>query len=855
MKAPGDAATTRARIPVLSERHVARPRLTRLLDAATGQAIVAVAPAGYGKTALIAEWLQSKPRAAWLNASASAADLAACSTTLAEAATAVVPGAGQRLRARLRVGETPEQAARPLAELLAEDLAGWPADAWLAVDDYHLLADSGPVEEFFDWLLTLAPVKLVVTSRRRPAWVSARRVLYGEITEIGRDDLAMTEAEVSRVLSGSGDAVSARVERAHGWPAVVGLAAISTSRALPNARVADTLFRYLAEEVFRSEPPEVQRFMLAAAVPAAIETSPAGDLLGVPGAADAVVRLRAEGLLHDSGAAVAFHPLLREFLLRKLDAEEPGWRVALYDRAIEDARRAGRWEEGFDLAIASDRSETAAEIMSAAVGRLLDWGRIETVERWLAACGPVALQHAELVLARAEVLIRRGELFEASALADEFARRLPAGDPHLSAAWYLAGRAFHLLSEDERALECHLKASEAAANPHDLTNALWGATVLAAQLESDVIDRLVEQMEDVAAADLDGRLQLASGHAFLASRRRTLAGVWTQIEPLVHVADQATDPMAQNSFLIAAAYVNISRARYRLGRELADRAVETCEHYRLGRIKSAFCLCYRVAADIGLRRFGRAEQTLDEISRLGIDHTRVIVAELRNLQAKLLLAKGDPDQVLVGEARAEGGPGAAVGEYAGLVALAAAAVGDIARSRAAVRRARGATRSIEAEFYSRYATLVSRLAADASAERVHREASQLLADTAEAEMLDAFVLAYRAHPPLLSVLVDQPAAELVRAVVREARDEQLARRAGIAIGDGRLASEPELLTPREREVLELLSEGLANAEIARRLFISEKTAKVHLYHIFEKLGVKTRVQAVLAARDLLAPQT
>lgn len=854
MKAAGDAAATRARIPVLSERHVPRPRLTGLLDAATGQAIVAVAPAGYGKTALVAEWLHSKPLAAWLKASSSTADLAACSTTLAEAATAVVPGAGQRLRARLRVGETPEQAARPLAELLAEDLADWPADAWLAVDDYHLLADSGPVEEFFDWLLTLAPVKLVVTSRRRPAWVSARRVLYGEITEIGRDDLAMTEEEVSRVLAGS-DAVSALVERAQGWPAVVGLAAISTSRALPNERVADTLFRYFAEEVFRSEPPEVQRFMLAAAVPTAIETSPAGDLLGVPGASDAIARLRAEGLLHDSGSAVVFHPLLREFLLRKLEAEEPEWRLALYDQAIENARDAGRWEEGFDLAIACGRSETAAEIMRAAVGQLLDWGRIETVERWLTACGPVAVEHPELVLAKAEVLIRRGELFEASALAEDLARRLPVGDPHLSAARYLAGRAFHLLSEDERALECHLRASEAATNAHDLTNALWGATVLAAQLESDTIDRLVEQMEDVASADLDGRLQLASGYAFLASRQTTLAGVWTKMEPLVHVADQATDPMAQNSFLIAAAYLNVSRARYRLAREFADRAVENCEHYRLGLIKSAFCLCYRVAADIGLRRFAQAEQTLDEISRLGIDHTRVIVAELRNLQTKLLIAKGDPERVLAGGARVDGGPGAAVGEYAGLVALAAAAVGDTARSRAAVRRARGATRSIEAEFYSRFAILVSRIAAGAPAERARREASQLVADAADAEMLDAFVLAYRAHPPVLSVLADDPAAELVRAVTREARDDQVARRAGIATGDGRLRSEPELLTPREREVLELLSEGLANAEIARRLFISEKTAKVHLYHIFEKLGVKTRVQAVLAARDLVAPQS
>jgi DNA-binding NarL/FixJ family response regulator len=62
----------------------------------------------------------------------------------------------------------------------------------------------------------------------------------------------------------------------------------------------------------------------------------------------------------------------------------------------------------------------------------------------------------------------------------------------------------------------------------------------------------------------------------------------------------------------------------------------------------------------------------------------------------------------------------------------------------------------------------------------------------------------------------------------------------------------ELLTAREREVLRLVCEGLGNGDIARRLFISEKTVKVHVSHIFEKLGVATRVQAVLAAGDSAA---
>lgn len=57
------------------------------------------------------------------------------------------------------------------------------------------------------------------------------------------------------------------------------------------------------------------------------------------------------------------------------------------------------------------------------------------------------------------------------------------------------------------------------------------------------------------------------------------------------------------------------------------------------------------------------------------------------------------------------------------------------------------------------------------------------------------------------------------------------------------------LSPREREVLALISEGLANADIAERLAISDKTVRNHLSSVFDKLGVWTRAQAIVFARD------
>jgi len=67
--------------------------------------------------------------------------------------------------------------------------------------------------------------------------------------------------------------------------------------------------------------------------------------------------------------------------------------------------------------------------------------------------------------------------------------------------------------------------------------------------------------------------------------------------------------------------------------------------------------------------------------------------------------------------------------------------------------------------------------------------------------------------------------------------------------DARLALVIASLTEREREILTLLASGRSNAELAKELYLSEPTIKTHLSSIFRKLGVRDRVQAVIAAYD------
>lgn len=86
---------------------------------------------------------------------------------------------------------------------------------------------------------------------------------------------------------------------------------------------------------------------------------------------------------------------------------------------------------------------------------------------------------------------------------------------------------------------------------------------------------------------------------------------------------------------------------------------------------------------------------------------------------------------------------------------------------------------------------------------------------------------------------------LIAPAVTRAVIEELVRRPVRAELTARL----DELTPREREVLGLLAEGLSNAEIAATLVVGEGTVKTHVAHVLAKLGVRDRVQAVVFAYE------
>jgi DNA-binding NarL/FixJ family response regulator len=113
---------------------------------------------------------------------------------------------------------------------------------------------------------------------------------------------------------------------------------------------------------------------------------------------------------------------------------------------------------------------------------------------------------------------------------------------------------------------------------------------------------------------------------------------------------------------------------------------------------------------------------------------------------------------------------------------------------------------------------------------------------------DPLVIAVRALPNLGAFIAEQPQwRSWLQRLLDASRDSSLATSLGLQISRGARARAN--LSPRETEVHELLAQGLTNEEIANLLYISLSTTKVHVKHIYEKLGVRSRLEAARALRS------
>ncbi len=309
-----------------------------------------MAPAGYGKTTLAEQWVDTGGRRqAWFTARRSSTDVAALALGLARAASELMTDCEVRLREHLRALSGSTAKVDVLAEILAEDIAAWPSDGWLVIDDYHEIVGAEEAEHLVAALVAAAPVQLLIASRLRPTWVSARRILYDEVLELNQTTLAMNAGEASEVLAGrSPPSASGLVALANGWPAVIGLASVTTAEIEDSEQLPEALYRFFAEEVFEALDDEVKAGLATLAVAPILDRELAMELLGeraeyVCGAAIRV------GVLVERGQQLELHPLARSFLDDRCAQLGGAPETRDMARCLGYYRRRRDWDAAFDV--------------------------------------------------------------------------------------------------------------------------------------------------------------------------------------------------------------------------------------------------------------------------------------------------------------------------------------------------------------------------------------------------------------------------------------------------------------------------------------------------------------------------
>ena len=458
-------------------RVIERPRLLALLDESTARVRTLVAPAGYGKTTLAEQWIaRDGYRAAWFTARPSSTDVAALALGVAHATTELVPGSDDRLREHLRLVRAPSERAEIFAEILAEELAGWPSDGWLVLDDYQEIAVSPDAERFVAALVEASPIQLLIASRQRPAWATARRILYGEVLELNQTELAMDGHEAAQVLvDRSTPSASGLVALANGWPAVIALASVSRAEVESHEEVPESLYRFFAEEVFGAFSEEVQSGLSTLAAAPVLERELVVELLGADRAealCDAALRV---GILVERGSRLDLHPLARSFLEERHGRKGFELDPDVVPICVEHYRERGDFDAAYEVIARNGRADLLESLALAALDELLETARLSTIEAWCDLARSAGLDAPVFALARAEVALAHRPPCRARDACGSGGRRERV---HLAArALSVAGLTAHLASREEEGLELYRRAEAVSATESDRRTALWGQAV------------------------------------------------------------------------------------------------------------------------------------------------------------------------------------------------------------------------------------------------------------------------------------------------------------------------------------------------------------------------------------------
>lgn len=849
--------TNTRRIP----RHaVDRPSLRARVDAgAAAPLTLIVAPAGSGKTVLLAQWAESRPAnsVAWMDVAKADVDPLVFGRRLVE----TLAGIDSRLgHLDAPVGSPDGGLGEPFIEAFTAELAGW-GDLVVVFDDLHNIAGSAVIADL-DRLVDGLPANahFVFASRiDLPFGLSRRRLTHG-LVELRQAHLAFSDDVTAQVLEHiteskvPGATVAAVREHTEGWAAGVQLSALTMRFQDHPERFADHLvdtdrliIDYLTEEVFEAQSPQRREALMQLSV---LDGICAGLAEAVAGVTDGEELLRE--LEHDSMFLTAdpdrvgwyrFHHLFRDLLryrlrANKLDIERQllktaaDWHLdrAETETAVEYLIRARAWDAVCDIALTSGRD-------------VYERLRTTTAARWL------SLVPEDVRWSNPRVELLYGMLVGMSgrgALTVEIMRRLLAADvldvgerqvalAYVATCVYFQPHPDHFLDIAQQSVA--LLTDEPTAVPPDLLHLT--SRGLLESVSWVAVARAQLLLGDIPAARAGAEAALASSGGGYGPYRVQILGTLALAEAWAGRLLRASE---------------LADAALELARELSLLAHAAPADAHIARAIVAIQRGEPEAGAYSLHEGSIRAAANQRTQLMWIAHLASSLIDPRRTESAAIEPAGSPPPIVARalsamewrRARLSGSPRDAgrwpETQWSTLAFEQVAALlerGAVAGARTLLERARFVPDS----------TLPAASVENALAwawlghvEGHDAESRQRLSDVlelAESEWLAHPVIA--AGPTVLALIKALPG--------RQSAFRQQLIQTTAALADA-LSRLPNPLTARELELLEYLPTRLTSREIAARWYVSVNTIKTHMAHLYRKLGVADRSSAISRAHEL-----
>lgn len=887
---------TKLHIPQMRSAIVTRSRLVdKLIKGLNGKLTLVSAPAGSGKTTLVASWLQhSEAAGAWLSLDGRDNDLIRFWTYVIAALHSALPeeDIGEAARATLLATATPS--IETAITVLINELAVLSTSIILVLDDYHLINQQA-LHQSLTFFLDNMPdsLHLVIASREDPPLPLARMRVRGQLNEVTAMDLRFTEGEAAAFLNDvmglgvSPKEVAALETRTEGWIAALQVAALSLQGHTDPVKFIEQfqgdhryLLDYLAEEVLEQQPPAVQQFLLYTSILERFN-APLCDAVTRTSTSQAMLRrIERANLflvpLDEDREWYRYHDLFADFLYKQLESEQPALSEKLHLRASAWSEENEFPEMAVEYALAAGDHERAAQLIEQLVSNSFRYKASAHVYQWLSALPEETIRSRPILgLTFAWGLCGNGryQLSEAwlSAVEEQYRRSAEAALPHLpsisqtllgeiesvraviacfqgdmTAAMRLSRQALRKLPDDEHFLR-GLLANNMSMN---IASAVGGGGDLetAGQIYQEAVKAGRDSGDDQVTAFSLNRLaqwQQGRGHLRLAADAFEEA---LQLLSGLHTPSVAGE--------MGLAHLGLGELAYEWNQLMqADRHLEAA--YDQLRIGNPLMLAQAyVGQALLLQAQGRPKESQERMGQ-AVELARSsnitwMTSNVAAVQARLALRQGDLESASHWAETC----GLDVGDEVGINHLAEYLT--LARVQLALGRAEeagdllswvyGFVQSLELTGRIVEVRLLQALVYQELGKRA--EAGANLGEAVRQAAPEGYIRLFLDEGNELAGLLEQvtiadpPTADYLKHL----------KRAFASSSPLQAQLEPtrllDPLTDREMDVLRLLAADLSSPEIARQLTIAVSTVRTHRKNIYSKLDVHSRYEAVLRAEDL-----